>query len=138
MLALAERGSSAPAVNGSPPPVLSRASGIHLLVLSGLASRFPKSRIFGSVDRTWASPDVEADVDWVPGAFSIMRREALTKTGLFDPQFFLYCEEVDLCRRIKAEGFRVLYWPDVVITHIGGESGRSLTDHHFSERPAAG
>jgi hypothetical protein len=103
------------------------------LVLSGLSSRFPKSRIFGSVDRTWASPDVEADVDWVPGAFSIMRREALTKTGLFDPQFFLYCEEVDLCRRIKGEGFRVLYWPDVVITHIGGESGRSLTDHHFSE-----
>jgi GT2 family glycosyltransferase len=103
------------------------------VVLSGLASRYPKSRIFGSVDRTWASPDLEAEVDWVPGAFSIMRREALSKAGVFDPRFFLYCEEVDLCRRIKAEGFRVLYWPDVVVTHIGGESGRQLTGHHFSE-----
>ncbi|HEY1903639.1 MAG TPA: glycosyltransferase family 2 protein [Terracidiphilus sp.] len=107
---------------------------LHVFVVfSGLASRYPKSRIFGAFDRTWASPDVEAAVDWVPGAFSIMRREALVTTGLFDPQFFLYCEEVDLCRRIKAKGFRVLYWPDVVVTHIGGESGRQLTTLKFSD-----
>ncbi len=103
------------------------------VVLSGLAARFPKSRIFGAFDRTWASADIEADVDWVPGAFSILRREALARTGLFDPRFFLYCEEVDLCRRMKAAGFRVLYWPDVAVTHIGGESGRQLTTLTFSD-----
>ena len=103
------------------------------VVLSGLASRFPRSRIFGAFDRTWASPDLPAEVDWVPGAFSIMRREALAQTGLFDPQFFLYCEEVDLCRRIKEKGFRVLYWADVVVTHIGGESGRQLATLKFSD-----
>jgi len=103
------------------------------VVFSGLASRYPKSRVFGAFDRTWASPDFQADVDWVPGAFSIMRREALVKTGLFDPRFFLYCEEVDLCRRIKAKGFRVIYWPDVVVTHIGGESSRQLTTLKFSD-----
>ena len=103
------------------------------VVFSGLATRFPKSRLFGAFDRTWASPDFQAEVDWVPGAFSIMRREALVKTGLFDPQFFLYSEEVDLCRRMKAMGFRVLYWPDVVVTHIGGESGRQLTTLKFSD-----
>lgn len=101
------------------------------VVFSGLASRYPKSRIFGAFDRTWANPDVQAEVDWVPGAFSIMRREALVKSGLFDQNFFLYCEEVDLCRRIKALGFRVLYWPDVVVTHIGGESSRQLTTLNF-------
>ncbi len=103
------------------------------VVFSGLASRYPKSRIFGAFDRTWASPDFQAEVDWVPGAFSIMRREALVKTGLFDARFFLYCEEVDLCRRIKARGFRVIYWPDVVITHLGGESSRQLTTLRFSD-----
>ena len=106
------------------------------VVLSGLASRYPKSRVFGAFDRTWASADLAAEVDWVPGAFSIMRREALAKTGLFDPEFFLYCEEVDLCRRIKANGFRVLYWPDVVVTHIGGESSRQLTTLKFSDSEA--
>ena len=103
------------------------------VVFSGLASRFPKSRIFGAFDRTWASPDLQAEVDWVPGAFSIMRREALVKTGLFDPRFFLYSEEVDLCHRMKAMGFRVLYWPDVVVTHIGGQSSRQLTTLKFSD-----
>ena len=103
------------------------------VVLSGLASRYPKSRLFGAFDRTWASPELQAEVDWVPGAFSIIRREALAQTGLFDPQFFLYSEEVDLCRRIKAKGFRVLYWPNVVVTHIGGKSSRQLTAHKFSE-----
>jgi GT2 family glycosyltransferase len=102
------------------------------IVLTGLASRFPKSRLFGSFDRTWAGPDLEAEVDWVPGAFSIMRREALAKAGLFDAKFFLYCEEVDLCRRIKSQGFKVVYWPDVVVTHIGGESSRKLTTLKFS------
>jgi len=103
------------------------------IVFSGLAARFPKSRIFGAFDRTWASTNLAAEVDWVPGAFSIMRREALVRTGLFDPRFFLYCEEVDLCRRMKAEGFKVLYWPDVVVTHIGGESSRQLTTLEFSD-----
>jgi GT2 family glycosyltransferase len=103
------------------------------VVFSGLAARYPKSRVFGAFDRTWASPDFQAEVDWVPGAFSIMRREALVKTGLFDPRFFLYCEEVDLCRRVKEKGFRVIYWPDVVVTHIGGESSRQLTTLKLSE-----
>jgi GT2 family glycosyltransferase len=43
---------------------------------------------------------------------------------------------VDLCRRIKAAGFRVLYWPDVIVTHLGGESSRQLHDHVFSESEA--
>jgi hypothetical protein len=127
---------SARRASGSPRPAPSPRSGIVFVVLSGLAARFPKSRLFGAFDRTWASPDRKAEVDWVPGAFSIMRREALAQTGLFDPRFFLYCEEVDLCRRIKAAGFRVLYWPDVVVTHIGGESGRQLTTLKFSDSEA--
>jgi GT2 family glycosyltransferase len=97
------------------------------LVLTGLSAKYPRSRIFGALDRTWADPEVPADVDWVPGAFMIMRREALARVGTFDPRFFLYYEETDLCRRVKAADFAVSYWPDVVVTHIGGESGRQLT-----------
>ena len=103
------------------------------LVLTGLSARFPRSRIFGAPDRTWADPLQPARVDWVPGSFLILRREALLKTGLFDPAFFLYYEEVDLCRRMKAAGYRVYYWPDIVVTHIGGESSRQLPSLKFSE-----
>jgi GT2 family glycosyltransferase len=103
------------------------------LVLTGLSARFPRSRIFGAPDRTWTDPLQPACVDWVPGSFLILRREALLKTGLFDPAFFLYYEEVDLCRRMKAAGYRVYYWPDIVVTHIGGESSRQLPSLKFSE-----
>jgi hypothetical protein len=72
-------------------------------VLSGLASRFPRSRFFSAAERTWADPAAPADVDWVTGAFMILRREALAKAGLFDPAFFLYCEELArYCRHSPA------------------------------------
>lgn len=107
------------------------------ITLTGIAAKHPKSKIFGAPDRTWADPDMAAEVDWVPGAFMIMRREALAKVGIFDPRFFLYYEETDLCRRVKAAGYQVSYWPDVVVTHIGGESGkqlRSLTASNAASR----
>ena len=102
-------------------------------VLTGLASRFPRSRFFSAPERTWADPAAPADVDWVTGAFMILRREALSKAGLFDPAFFLYCEEVDLCRRVKAAGFGVRYWPDIVVTHLHGESSRQVDAQVFSK-----
>jgi GT2 family glycosyltransferase len=102
------------------------------LTLSGLSGRYPSSRFFGRFDRTWADPNEAADVDWVPGAFSIIRRDVLEKVGYFDEIFFLYYEEVDLCRRIKRAGFTIRYWPDVVVTHLGGESSKTVTTLSFS------
>lgn len=97
-----------------------------LIVRSGLAARFPRSRFFGRFDRTWASPLEPAEVDWVPGAYSIIRSEALNAVGPFDPRFFLYCEEVDLCKRLRKAGYSIWYWPDILVTHIGGESSRQM------------
>jgi GT2 family glycosyltransferase len=106
------------------------------LVMTGLASKFPQSKFFGRFDRTWADSMQAAEVDWVPGAFSIIRPEALKKVGLFDPAFFLYYEEVDLCRRIQSAGYSIWYWPDIVVIHLGGESSKKLTDLTFSPRAA--
>ena len=107
-----------------------------LIVLSGLAARFPHSRFFGRFDRTWASEEQAASVDWVPGAYSILRAAALAAAGPFDPRFFLYYEEVDLCLRIKQKGYTVWYWPDVSVVHIGGESSRQLTSLDLSRSGA--
>lgn len=103
------------------------------LALSGLAARFPKSRFFGRFDRTWADQNVAADVDWVPGAFSIIRGSVLEQIGYFDEDFFLYYEEVDLCRRIKAAGYVIRYWPDVTVIHLGGESSKTVKSLQLSK-----
>lgn len=106
------------------------------LVLTGLAHKFPKSRFFGQFDRTWADPMQTAEVDWVPGAYSIIRTEALQKVGFFDPEFFLYSEEVDLCRRIQQAGYKIMYWPQIVVIHIGGESSRQIKTLEMSSAGA--
>ena len=102
------------------------------LTLSGLANRYEKSQFFGRFDRSWADPLEAVAVDWVPGAFAIIRRDLIDSIGLFDPRFFLYYEEVDLCRRIHEAGFKVYYWPDLVITHIGGASSETVDGLAFS------
>lgn len=113
------------------PTVLS-----DLLVLSGLAARFPKSRFFGRTDRTWADPMQPAEVDWVPGAYSIVRAEVLQSVGPFDPRFFLYFEEVDFCKRIKEHKYSIWYWPEIAVVHIGGESSRQVRTLQFSRTGA--
>jgi GT2 family glycosyltransferase len=98
----------------------------EFLSLSGLSEKFPKSRFFGRQDRTWADQAEPAQTDWVPGAFAIIRRDVLEQIKYFDEAFFLYHEEVDLCRRIKQAGYEIWYWPDVVVVHLGGESSKTV------------
>lgn len=104
----------------------------ELLVLSGLAHRFPRSRFFGRADRTWDDSRTATEVDWVPGAFALIRREALRQVGFFDERFFLYYEEVDLCRRLREADWEIWYWPDVVVHHLGGESSKTVEHLEFS------
>lgn len=102
------------------------------LTLTGLSAKYPQSSFFGRFDRTWAPDDEAAKVDWVPGAFSIVRRSVLDKVGPFDERFFLYYEEVDLCRRVIAAGHDVMYWPEIEVIHLGGESSKTVKRLTFS------
>jgi hypothetical protein len=64
----------------------------------------------------------EAPCDWASGACLLLRREMLEQLGGFDDGFFMYCEDVDLCRRLWDRGSSVVYTPTVVCTHVGGAS----------------
>jgi GT2 family glycosyltransferase len=64
----------------------------------------------------WRSP---RDVDWVAGCAMWFRARALREVGLLDDAFFAYHEEVDWCARARAAGWRVVYWPDAVVSHTG-------------------
>lgn len=57
------------------------------------------------------------DVDGVFGAAILMRRRALDEIGLFDERYWMYFEDIDMCRRAWEKGWRVTYYPDVRIVH---------------------
>ena len=60
--------------------------------------------------------------DWLSGACLLVRRDALEAIGGFDEGFFLYCEDTDLCRRLRNLGWGVRYEPAATAHHVGGAS----------------
>jgi N-acetylglucosaminyl-diphospho-decaprenol L-rhamnosyltransferase len=60
--------------------------------------------------------------DWVAGSCMLVRRSALERLGGFDEGFFLYCEDKDLCRRIRDGGGEVAFEPRATCVHEGGAS----------------
>ncbi len=61
-------------------------------------------------------------VDWVMGAAFFIKRELFNSVNGFDHDYFLYFEEMDLCKRIKNKGFSIIYFPRININHIGSLS----------------
>lgn len=89
---------------------------------TGLARLLPWVRLVDDMD--WDHRG-ERECDWVPGCFLLLRKTVVDQVGLFDPRYFLYCEEVDLCKRIKAAGWSVVYTGATSVVHLGGESAKS-------------
>lgn len=65
------------------------------------------------------------ECDWVPGCYYLTRRKLINEIGLFDNKFFMYYEEVDHCFRAKKAGWKVVYFSETNVVHIGGESAKS-------------
>lgn len=62
------------------------------------------------------------EVDAISGSFMLTRRSVLNKVGLFDEDYFMYSEDIDLCYRIKQAGYKVMYVPTISIIHHKGVS----------------
>jgi len=72
-------------------------------------------------------PDsVYQEVDWVNGACMLVRGTVLSEVGLLDEGFFMYSEELDWCRRMANNGWRVAYTPEAIVTHLEGRSSSQV------------
>jgi N-acetylglucosaminyl-diphospho-decaprenol L-rhamnosyltransferase len=64
-------------------------------------------------------------VDWVSGACMLVRRSVFDAVGGFDEGYFMYWEDADLCRRLRARGYHVRYVPAATVVHKVGQSSRT-------------
>lgn len=103
-------------------------------------SEFARLTAFGPISRLFKSRDValppdhpEGPVDWVAGAAVMMRLDVAQAMEFFDPAFFLYYEEVDLMRRIRAAGHEVWYLPKARVVHAEG-AATDVKSHRTERR----
>ncbi len=142
--------------------VLEKSSHVALIapkILTPSGERYPSVRRFPStfvsfvhgflglfwrdnpISKWYRMDDIDLDrplsAPWVSGAFFVVRSSSFRQVGGFDPKYFLYCEDVDLCDRLERSHFEVVYYPRVSVVHYQGASSAlrplfSLYHHHRS------
>ena len=96
--------------------------------VTGLTRFLKGSELFNPEAMGGWPRDTERDVDIVSGCLFLIRRSDWDDLGGFDPAFFMYGEEADLCLRARAGGLQPRVTPDAVIVHLGGASEKVRSD----------
>jgi len=91
---------------------------ILVLLIRGLKleNRFRRYKFYNKKVGN-SNPEIVKNVDWVIGAFFIIQRKLLVELNYFDPKYFMYYEDADLCLRAAKKGYRVIYYPFVSAIH---------------------
>lgn len=107
-----------PQRTGMKRPTLLAAAMISL----GLHRLFPGNPVtsgYFNIKRDFSGPE---EVESINAAAIMVKREVLGKAGYLDEGFFLFCEDVDWCIRMREAGFRLYFLPDAKVTHYRGAS----------------
>jgi hypothetical protein len=93
-----------------------------LTQMTGLSRIFHRSKLFNGWKMGDFDHKMERDVDQPAGAALLVKKDLLDELGGLDEHFPMFFSDVDLCKRIKAIGKRIVFCPDAVITHRGGST----------------
>lgn len=70
-------------------------------------------------------PTAPVPVEAISGACLLVKRSAMTDVGIWDEDYFLHCEDLDLCMRFKQKGWKIVFVPDARVVHVKGACSRS-------------
>jgi GT2 family glycosyltransferase len=90
--------------------------------VGGIADYHGKTWHRGSNEYDYGQYDSITETFYAQGAAIVVRRSVIEKVGLFDPHYFMYYEETDLCWRIWLAGYKVAVIPEAIVYHYGGGS----------------
>jgi len=93
--------------------------------------RLTDSRLNGRYPRRLYQAGKPFPIDHPLGAALMVRREVIEQVGLLDERFFIYCEEIDWCLRIKADGWSIWCVPKAKIVHHVAQSTGQFRDEMF-------
>lgn len=81
---------------------------------------FCRGRLFQHLESDFGQYNDTREIFWATGACLFIRAELYHKLGGFDEDFFAHMEEIDLCWRLKHEGYKIMVCPESVVYHVGG------------------
>jgi hypothetical protein len=96
-----------------------------------LRRMFPRASMWGCASLFTALPG-PFEVEVISGACLMVKREVLEAVGLFDPRYFMYSEDVDLCFRIRRGGWKNYFVETAIVTHHGGQSSSKASESEFT------
>jgi GT2 family glycosyltransferase len=99
------------------PGVIQPLFDLHLM-----PERLYHTRLNGRYPRSWFDQGDPFQIDHPLGAAMLARTQTIREVGLLDPDFFMYCEEIDWAWRMRDAGWRAWLVPEAEVTHIGGAS----------------
>jgi GT2 family glycosyltransferase len=123
--------------NGKLDPDARRASPIPSTLFYqtvGLSKLFPKSPRFGRHNMGHVSDTEVHEMDAGTAACLMLRTSALDRVGFFDPRYFMFGEDLDLCYRLKLGGWKVFYLPSAKATHYLRAAGQASKGQISYER----
>ncbi|RYZ50132.1 MAG: glycosyltransferase [Sphingobacteriales bacterium] len=101
---------------------------VALFKTLGINRLFPRSAYFNKYYAVHIGEYETAAVDVLSGCCMMVRASVLRQIGgAFDEDYFMYCEDVDLCYRIQQAGYQNIYYPEATLIHYKGESTKKAT-----------
>lgn len=89
-------------------------------IMDDMGYAFCRGRIFNTLEKDKGQYDQTTEVFWATGACLFIRSSIFHGFGGFDEDFFAHMEEIDLCWRIKNGGYKIMYYPQSTVYHVGG------------------
>lgn len=105
----------------------------EILGIEWLRLRTPSARLWGMA--SLFDPSIQVGyVDMISGACMLIRRRVFEQVGAFSLDYFIYVEDVDLCRKVRMAGLKNLYVADALVLHHGGGSSRQVSGFSAKNR----
>lgn len=99
----------------------------NLCFALGLHRLFPRSSWFSNELMSYFDHGSRREVEALSGCFLAVRRAAIQGAGPLDERFFMYSEDVDLCRRLRDRGWKIVFNPETEAVHHGGKSSEKVS-----------
>jgi len=102
----------------------------------GLEKLFPRSKIFGQYHQFYLDLNKIHEIDAGFGTFMFVRQKALGQVGRWDENYFFYGEDLDLFYRLKKAGWKIMFYPEILVTHHKGASSGLREESKAVARPS--